>query len=401
MLDFFVLSIYNFNVQKGSGIDFPSRLKVGVTCASGLEKCLKKELTRLGYPPAPVVNGLAVFEGDGAAVARLNVNLRTADRVYIIAGEFPAVSFDMLFEGVKTVEWEKFIPADGKFTVNGKCVKSRLFSVADCQRIIKKAASERLCAKYGLNRLPEDGAEYFVHFSIYKDSVLLMIDTSGEGLHKRGYRDLVGIAPMRETLAAGLVLMSDFYRERPFADPFCGSGTIAIEAAMIACNIAPGLKRGFAFERWNNFDGKFIERAREEAADRQYNGVKPLIFGSDISPEAIRLSIRHARRAGVLDSVRFEVKDAADFAPRFSEGTIVTNPPYGERVIGRAKADECYKGLGGALKKYPGWSLFLITAARDFEKHFGKKCDREKKIFNSNRECRYYYYYGKKTEKKI
>lgn len=375
---------------------FPQKLKLGVTCASGLEKILKKELERLGYPPAPVVNGFAEFNGDALAVARLNVNLRTGDRVYVIAGEFKAETFDELFDGVKNIAWEEFISKDGQITVNGKCVKSKLFSVSDCQKIIKKAVAKRICSYYNINRLPESGSQYCLRFFLYKDNVCIVLDTSGDGLHKRGYRDMVGIAPIKETLAAGLVLMSDYYKDRPFADPFCGSGTIAIESAMIAKNIAPGINRKFAFENWLGFDGKYLTLAREEALDCEYRGNIAPIIASDISSQAIKLSKRHAVRVGVEKYIDFEVKDSADFKPKTLTGTIVTNPPYGERVYDRAAAIECYKGLGEALKNYPEWSIFLITAEKTFQKYFGRKCDREKKIFNSNKECRYYYYYGKK-----
>lgn len=382
------------------GQGFYGELKLAVTCASGLEKTLKSEIKRLGYGEPPADNGTLVLDGkDALAAARLNLNLRTADRVYVVLAEFKAESFDELFDGVSAIRAEDFIPENGAVTVNGKCVKSKLFSISDCQKIIKKAIASRLCKKYGVKRLSEDGAEYGIEFSLYKDNARIMLNTSGAGLHKRGYRDMVGIAPIRETLAAGLVLMSDFYKDRAFADPFCGSGTIAIEAAKIALNIAGGAGRSFAFEEWKGFDGKYLKLAKEEAKDKETRNADVKIFASDIDFKAIKLARRHAERAGVADKIEFDVSDVAKFKPFGEYGTIVTNPPYGERVYDKEEAESCYKKLSASLKGADGWSLFLITAAKNFERAFGRKADREKKLFNSNKECRFYYYYGNRPKK--
>lgn len=379
---------------------FEGPVRVAVTCASGLEKTLKSEIKRLGYEEAPVENGTLVLEDkDALSVARLNLNLRTADRVYVVLGEFPAGSFDELFDRVREIPFENFIPKDGAVNVNGKCVKSKLFSISDCQRIIKKSIADRLCGAYGVKRLPEDGAAYDIEFSLFKDVARILLNTSGAGLHKRGYRDMVGIAPIRETLAAGLVLMSDFYKDRAFADPFCGSGTIAIEAAKIALNVAGGAGRRFLFEEWENFDEKYLKLAKEEAKDKERRGEKVKIFASDIDPKAIKLAKRHAERAGVADKIEFSVSDVAKFKPFGEYGTIVTNPPYGERVYDKEEAEACYKKLSSVLRGKEGWSLFLITAAKNFERVFGKRADRERKLFNSNKECRFYYYYGKRPPK--
>ena len=378
---------------------FPEKLNITLTCASGVEKVLKSELKRLGYQDAPAINGALSLSGTPFDVARLNLFLRTADRVYIKGAEFNADNFDALFDGVKSVRWEEYFPENAFVTVNGKCVKSKLFAVSACQSIIKKAISDRLCGAYKVNRLIENGALYQVEFSIFKDVVALYINTSGAGLHKRGYRDLVGIAPIKETLASALVLLSDFYKERPFADPFCGSGTIAIEAARIALNIAGGANRRFAFNDWDNFDGKFFDEAFTEAKDKEDRGRKLEIFASDIDPKAVKLAKRHAERAGVADKIRFDVKDVKRFSSELSFGTIVTNPPYGERVYDIEEAEACYKSLGEAYKGLNGWSCFVITSAKNFEKKFGKKCDRERKLYNSNRECKYYYYYADKKDK--
>jgi len=375
----------------------PEKLNITVTCASGVEKVTKSELKRLGYEDCPAINGALSFSGSPIDVARCNLNLRTADKVYIKVGEFSALTFDELFDGVKSIRWEDYLPEDARIVVNGKCVKSKLFAISACQSIVKKSIASRLCEKYGINRLLEDGADYEVYFSVFKDVVSLCINTSGVGLHKRGYRDLVGIAPIKETLASSLILLSDFYRERPFADPFCGSGTIVIEATKIALNIAGNVGRRFAFNDWKNFDKKLFDSALTEAKDKENRTFKPEIFGSDIDPKAIKLAKRHAERAGLDKYIKFETCDVKNFKSELKNGTIVTNPPYGERVYDIKEAEQCYKSLGRAVSALEGWSTFVITSAKNFEKHFGKKADRERKLYNSNRECKFYYYYGKRA----
>ncbi len=375
---------------------FSNNLKIALTCASGVEKVLKSELKRLNYQDAPFENGMVTLSGTMEDVARLNVFLRTADRVYITVGEFTTEDFDTLFEGVKSLRWEDYLPEDAFITVNGKCVKSKLFAVSACQSLIKKAIVDRLTKVYKINRLNENGANYHIEFSLFKDKLTLNLNTSGAGLHKRGYRDMVGIAPIKETLASALILLSDFYKERPFADPFCGSGTLAIEGAKIALDIAGGIGRKFAFNDWKNFDKKIFDRVFEEAKDRENRSKKIDFFASDIDPKAVKLAKHHAERAGLKDKIRFEVKPVKDFTCDLSNGTIVTNPPYGERVYDRREAEECYKALGKVYKNLDNWSLFTITSANNFEKCFGKKCDRERKLYNSNKECRLFYYYKKR-----
>ena len=376
----------------------PEKLNIAVTCASGVEKAVKSELKRLGYGDVPADNGTLSFSADALAVARCNLFLRSADRVYIKVKEFTARTFDELFDQTKETDWENYLPKDAKILVNGKSVKSTLFAISACQSIVNKAIVDRLIDSYKATRLMENGPTYKVEFSIYKDQVRLYINTSGEGLHKRGYRDLVGIAPIRETLASAMILMSDYYYQRPFADPFCGSGTIAIECAKIALNIAGGKGRRFAFNDWPNFSDKYFDLAMEEALDNERRNFKPEIFASDVDLKAIKLAKRHAERAGVLDKIKFSVSDVKDFKNSLSFGTIVTNPPYGERVYDLKQAEECYKSLGRAFLELDKWSCFVITSAKSFERHFGKKADRERKLFNSNKECRLYYYYSKKGE---
>lgn len=374
------------------------KLNLIITCASGVEKVVKSELTRLGYPSAPAINGAITFEGDLSAVARCNINLRSADRVYIKISQFVATTFDELYDGVSAINWADYLPKDSKILVNGKCVKSKLFAISACQSITKKAIISSLSKAYNIRHFSEDGAEYGVEFSIFRDEVTIMLNTSGVGLHKRGYRDLVGIAPIKETLASALLLMSDFYWERPFVDPFCGSGTLVIEGAKIALNIAPNLQRKFAFNNWKNFDKNLYNLAKEEALDKQCLDRKIDFSGFDIDSKAIKLAKRHAERAGVLDKVNFSVRDVKDLEITKPKGTIVTNPPYGERVYDIREAEQCYKHLGTALKGQDGWSTFVITKAKTFERYFGKKADRERKLYNSNMECKYYYYYGLKGE---
>lgn len=380
---------------------FEGRLNLIVTCASGIEKATKKELEKLGFNDTQAINGEIALSGDALSVARLNLNLRTADRVYVKVGEFNAESFDDLYDGVKSLKWEEFLPKNAKIIVNGKCVRSKLFAVSACQRMVKKAIADRLMGIYHLNKLAESGSEYSVEFRLFKDRCELVIDTTGVGLHKRGYRDMVGIAPIRETLASALVLMSDFYYKRPLADPFCGSGTIAIEAARIALNIASGKDRRFAFNDWFNFDCKHILLAKEEAMDKEIRDRNIQIFASDIDQKAVNLARHHAERAGVKDKIKFEVKDVKNFTCNIPFGTIVTNPPYGERVYDIKDAERCYKGFGEAYKKLDNWSAFIITSAKCFQSAFGKKAARERKIFNSNRECRFFYYYADKQNEKF
>lgn len=378
---------------------FPDRFKISVSCASGIESVLKKEIQRLCGFTAPAVNGRIEFDGSPDLLAKCNINLRTADRVYIKTGEFSVETFDELFDAVKSVRWEDYIPQDGNVYVDGKCVKSTLFATSDCQRIVKKAIADRLCRKFGLFRLPEDGSTYKVNFYLFKNVVSFYIDSSGTGLHKRGYRDKVGIAPIKETLCAAMLLMSDFYKTRPFADPFCGSGTFLVESAFIAKNIAPNLGRKFAFNDWKNFDKRYYFSAVEEAKDKEDFTVKPDIRGFDIDKKAVELSLYHARRAGVADIIKAENLPVKKFKPWETRGTIVSNPPYGERVYGNEDAKRCYIELGAALKDSPEWSCFIITPHKGFVKYFGRKCDREKKLYNAEKECRYYFYYPKKEMK--
>ncbi len=367
-----------------------------VSAASGVEAVTKRELKRLGFAEPKAERGLMTVAGTVYDVARLNVFLRTADRVYFDVSSFQARTFDELFDGVKNVPWEEFCKKDTFVLVNGKSLKSRLFALSACQKIIKKAIAERLCKKFNLRALPESGEKLAVVFDIFCDTVHLRIDTTGTGLHKRGYRDLVGVAPIRENLAAAMILLSDYRYEKPFCDPFCGSGTLAVEAALFALSVAPGLQRNFAFENFSFLPENALSLARQEAKDKEERGRTVEIFASDIDGEAVSLAKRHARRAGVADKIRFEVKDVRDLALPLKNGTIVTNPPYGDRVLTERGAREIYKALGAAYRKLDNWSLFAITEDTAFEKAFGKKADKNRKLYNSDKECKFYEYFGKR-----
>lgn len=373
--------------------------EITVTAASGVESVTKRELVRLGVKEPRALSGAITFPGDDLLVARCNLFLRTADRVYIGAGSFKAETFDQLFDGAAAIEWEAFLPPDAQILVDGKSVKSKLFALSACQSVIKKAILKRLSRAYKRTDFPETGARFMVEFSILKDVVRLYLNTSGAGLHKRGYRDLVGRAPLKETLAASLLLLSDFYHARPFADPFCGSGTLVIEGARIALNIASGINRSFDYRNWDFFDPNAYNLALEEARDTECRSRKLDFIGSDLDPQAIRLARRHAERAGVGGAVRFEIKDVRDFKSDRRDGVIVTNPPYGERLLDVREAQELYRALGTACRRLDHWSVFVLTSAPAFESHFGRKADKNRKLYNSNKECRYYMYYHRKEER--
>ncbi|MBQ0098993.1 MAG: class I SAM-dependent RNA methyltransferase, partial [Firmicutes bacterium] len=348
---------------------------------------------RMGYPDLPAINGELEFSGSLFDVAKLNVNLRTCDRVYIKLLEFKATTFDEIFENVCKISWSEFLPKNAKILVNGNAVKSQIYAISACQKIIKKAIIVSLQKSYHIEYFSETGAEFQIEFKLFKDTMKILLNTSGEGLHKRGYRYLVGIAPIKETLASSLVLLSDYYYERPLADPFCGSGTILIEGAMIGLNIAPNKDRQFAFDKWDFFDKNIKKEVISEAVNNEKRDRKIEIFGSDIDSKAIKLATHHIERTGLKDYIKVKTLPVKNFETELKNGTIVTNPPYGERVYDRREAEECYKDLRFAFDKLDNWSLFLITSANNFTKCFGKKADRDRKLYNSNKECKYYYFY--------
>ena len=362
--------------------------KYAATCMFGLEKFVGETVERLGYKRLGTIDGRVYFEGDESAAARCNVNFRCAEKLYIIIEEFTAVTFDELFEKTKKIPWKKFIGKTDSFPVTGHSIKSKLFSVTDCQRIIKKAIVERLFASYKTESLPETDTKIPIEFFILKDTVALMINTSGESLYKRGYRVATGEAPMRETLASALVQIARPFPDTLFYDPMCGSGTIAIEAAMLLKNIAPGINRSFAGESFTFLPSHIWQEARREA--RQQTKDIPLkIWASDVDPEMIEIAQKNAESAGV-EGINFFVRDIADITTNGERATIVCNPPYGERLLDVRAAEALYRVMGKAFERESFRRYFIFTSSEYFEKHFGKKSDNARKMYNGM--LRYYYY---------
>lgn len=365
---------------------FDGRFFIEAAAASGTEAAVKRELVALGYEPSGAEYGRIRFAGDMRDAARANVFLRTAGRVRIELARFPARSFDELYDGVRALPWRDIMGAHAALTVTARSIHSALFSLSDIQRVTKKAAADSLATAYGLRTLPEDGVRYSVEAGIADDVLTLALDTSGEGLHKRGYRTLVGAAPIRETLAASIIAMSFWRPDRAFADPFTGSGTFPIEAAMIAAGMAPGENRHFAFERFE-FAPPVLRDVLEEARAGHVPSPKADIVASDISVDAIKMARLHAKKAGVDGLIRFSVADAADFVSDRSHGVLFANPPYGERLMGRRELEEMCRGFGRAFSALDEWSAFVITSMRSFEKYFGRKADKKRTLYNSEIEC--------------
>lgn len=371
------------------------------TAAMGLEAIVAKEVRDLGYD-CTVENGRVLFQGDETAIARANMWLRTADRIKILVGEFKAYTFDELFEGTKKLPWEKYLSANAEFPVLGKSVKSKLFSVSDCQAIVKKAIVERMKKAYKIEGwLEENGPLYRTEISILKDKATLTIDTTGPAaLHKRGYRVGQGEAPLKETLAAALVKLTNWHPDRPFVDPFCGSGTIPIEAALIGQNIAPGFNREFSSEDWSIIGSAVWDKVREEAEDMA-NYDQPLdIAGYDIDHKMIEIAKNNAIEAGLADIINFKQMQVRDFTTTKEYGVIVGNPPYGERLSDRPSVEKMYKEMGEALRPYDTWSVYMLTSDEDFEKFYGKPATKKRKLFNGFIRTDYYQYWGKRPPRK-
>ncbi len=377
-----------------------SKLKLIATATFGLEAIVAREVKKLGYEEVEVENGKVTFTADEAAICRANLWLRSADRVLLQVGQFKALSFDELFEKTKALPWGDIIPEDGVFTVNGKSIGSKLFSVSDCQAIVKKAVVEKMKQKYKKDWFEESGANYTIEVALLKDIATLTIDTSGAGLHKRGYRTLSNKAPIKETLAAALIDLSYWNPDRVLIDPLCGSGTIPIEAALIGKNIAPGMNRNFAAEDWAIIPKKLWQDARKETHDlAQYD--RPLkIYGSDIDGEVLSLARYHAKEAMVDEDVHFQKLDVKDLRSRFEYGCIITNPPYGERIGERAEVEDLYKTMGRVFDQMETWSKYIITSHKGFEKLYGKVADRRRKLYNGKIECQYYQYQGPRPPKR-
>lgn len=368
-----------------------STYEYSVPCLFGLEGIAGDELRRLDLENVRVENGRVLFSGDQRAMAKANVCLRTGERVLLVLADFPAKTFEELFQGVYHAHLEDFIPKDGSFPVKGHCLNSQLMSVPDCQAIVKKAASKRLGEQYGVTWLPETGAKYQLQFSIMNDRVQLYLDTTGPGLHKRGYRAVGNDAPLRETLAAAMVALTR-YRGRDFVwDPFCGSGTIPIEAALIARNIAPGKNRRFAAEAFAWADKQIWDDVRAEAKDKEFHG-NYRILGSDNDPKCVSLSMANARKAGVGDVIQFKDGDATKMSLPSDSGILICNPPYGQRMMEQQSAQRLYAALGRHLKYADGWNKFIITSEPEFEHYFGRRATKKRKLYNGMIKCDYYMY---------
>ena len=370
------------------------------TAAMGVEALVAKEIRNLGFTNVKVDNGKITYESDALGIARSNVWLRTADRVKLLVGEFPATTFEELFEQTKALPWAEILPKNAEFPVIGKSVKSKLYSVPDCQAIVKKAIVESLKAKYNLSWFEENGATYRIEVALHKDIATLSIDTSGAGLHKRGYRYLHNNAPLKETLASAMIMLTNWTYEKPFIDPFCGSGTIPIEAALIGQNIAPGLNRSFASQQWRHIIPQTDwKRAEEEANDLAKRDRKLEIIGTDIDHKMIELSKTNAKQAGVLDAITFKQMQVKDFHPKQDGGYIVCNPPYGERIGKRKQVEQLYKDMGKTFRKNPTWSVYVLTSNERFEKLYGKKATKKRKLYNGNIKTYYYQFFGKPVKK--
>ena len=376
-----------------------NNLKFAVPCLFGLEGLVGDELRRLDMENVAVDNGRVLFTGDAAAMAKANLWLRTGERVLLVLAEFEAVTFEQLFQGVYKTELEKFIPADGQFPVKGHCLNSALMSVPDCQAIIKKAASKRLGEKYNQSWLPETGAKFQLQFAIMQNKVTLYLDTSGAGLHKRGYRAVGNEAPLRETLAAAMVILTRYRGREFFWDPFCGSGTICIEAALIAKNRAPGLKRRFAAEAFPWAPAEVWEQVREEAKTKEFKGDYK-ILGSDNDPKCISLAMANARKAGVADCITFKDGDATKMSLPAQEGLMVCNPPYGQRMMEQQSAQRLYGYFGRHVKFADGWKKYIITSEPEFEHYFGRRANKKRKLYNGMIKCDLYMYTDNERKKK-
>lgn len=373
----------------------PVHYQLVAPCFFGTESTLAFEVRRLGAENVCVSDGRVAFEGDASVIAAANLNLRTAERVLLLLKSFPAVTFDELFDGVYAIPWEDLLPADAAFPVKGSSLSSQLSSVPACQSIVKKAVVKRLQQGHRVTALPETGPVYKIRFSLRKNVAEIMLDTSGDGLHKRGYRRNATLAPIKETLAAAIADLGRVRRDCVVQDPFCGSGTLVIEAAQKALNIAPGLRRRFAAEQFTFVPPEIWKEQRQKALSETRSDALFEGTGFDIDPNAVALANANARLAGVAERCRFEVADVKDFVPR-AEAIVLTNPPYGERLGDAAEAAGLARTLGQVWRAHPGTGLYAITADAEFETHFGRKASRRRKIYNGMIPCQLYMYFDKK-----
>ncbi|WP_330695056.1 class I SAM-dependent RNA methyltransferase [Lacrimispora sp.] len=371
-------------------------------CHFGMEAVLKREITDLGYDIASVEDGRVIFIGDDEAICRANVFLRTAERVLLKVGSFHAESFEELFQGTRAICWEDFIPQDGKFWVaKASSIKSKLFSPSDIQSIMKKAMVERLKGAYGVEWFPESGSSYPLRVFLHKDEVTVGIDTTGDSLHKRGYRTLTSKAPITETLAAALIMLTPWNKDRILVDPFCGSGTFVIEAAMMAANMAPGMNRSFLAEDWKNLiPRKCWYETMDEASDLLDSNAKVDIQGYDIDGEIVKAARSNAESAGVDHMIHFQQRPLAALSHPKKYGFIITNPPYGERIDEKKNLPELYRQIGERYKTLDAWSLYMITAYEEAEKYIGRKADKNRKIYNGMMKTYFYQFMGPKPPRR-
>ena len=374
-------------------------MELVATCLFGLEKLLGEEIDKLGYKRLDTMDGRVTFEGDAGAVARANINLRCAERIFIKVGSFEARTFTDLFEGAKSLPWENYIGRLDAFPVKGHSIKSALFSIPDCQSIVKKAVVNRLGEKYHISYFDETEVKYQIEFFIFKDVATLMIDTTGTALHKRGYRPAAGAAPLRETLGAAIAYTARPREDVLFWDPFCGSGTIAIEAAMILANVAPGAGRSFAAEKFPLIPSALWKEARIEAEDKVVRDPKFEVFASDIDREVLEYAKANADRAGVLSNMKIFEQDARKIEKLDRRGTIVCNPPYGERMMTERQVEGLYREIGKTFARLSPWQIYVLTSHEGFERFYGRRADKKRKLYNGMIPCNLYQFF-KPVDKK-
>lgn len=372
------------------------QFKLCAPCLFGLESVLSGELKRLGFEGISVTDGRVEFTADAAGIARANLNLRTAERVLIVLGSFRAVTFQQLINGAEKIPFEDYIGRKNAFPVKGWSLNSQLHSVPDCQSIIKKAAVKRLSRKYGVAWLEESGPTIQIQFSINKDIVTIMLDTSGVALHKRGYRKVSNLAPIRETLAAGILDIARIYPDTQLYDPFCGSGTFLIEAAYKAKNIAPGIYRRFSAEKWDCLPSKIWQLSREEAIEKVRKNIEFMAFGNDISQESLEICEANARRAGIAGLIHLKKMDVKEFTIPNHKSLVVTNPPYGERLMAGEDLHQLYQTMGNVFQPAAQTAYYIISSAEDFEQGFGRGADKRRKLYNGMLKCNLYQYFAKK-----
>ncbi len=373
-----------------------SKYEYVAICLFGLEKFVSDEIEKLGYTKTETIDGRVSFIGDEDAVARFNIFSRYSERLYIKLGQFKATTFTELFDGTKALPFENFIGPEDTFPVTGSCIRSQLMSVPDCQSIIKKAIVEKLKLNYNISWFEESGPLYRIEFFINKDIVTVMLDTSGAPLHKRGYRPESNAAPLRETLAAAMVTIARLREDVLLWDPFCGSGTIAIEGAMLMTNTAPGINRKFSAELFDFLDGDIWDKARQEANDLRKRDSSFQAFASDIDPKCVSLTKHNAKRAGVFDNIKVFEQDALSLKNNGVRGTVVCNPPYGERLLDIDAVTELYKAMGKVFTKLSPWQIYILSSVPEFEKIYGKRADKTRKFYNGKLKCNYYQYFKNK-----